>query len=88
SRYRAKEEVEAWRVKEPLIRLRLFMEKKGLWTREYEEGVGKAALGAVDREIEAYEGLSAPEPADMFRYTYDELTARQKREIKEFGWER
>lgn len=88
SRYRTREEVEAWRVREPLIRLRLFMEKKGLWSREYEEGVGKAALDAVDREIEAYEGLSAPEPADMFRYTYDELTVRQKRELKEFGWGR
>lgn len=88
ARYRPKEEVEAWRGKEPLIRLRLFMEKKGLWTREYEEGIAKAAQAAVDREIAESERLAAPEPADMLRYTYDEPTARQKRELKEFGWEK
>ena len=36
ARYRLKEEVEAWKAKDPLLRLKLFMEKKGLWNNQYQ----------------------------------------------------
>lgn len=35
SRYRFRDEVKAWKAKDPIIRLRLFMEKKGLWNEYY-----------------------------------------------------
>lgn len=88
SRYRSDEEVEAWMKKEPVIRLRLFLEKKGLWTKEYEDDVTKKALEAVDAEIKKAESYPAPDPADIIRYTYADLTPRQKRELKELGWEK
>lgn len=88
SRYRLKEDVEEWKKKEPMIRLRLFLEKKGLWTKEYEEEVSKKALVAVDKDIEAAEKYPAPVPADMIRYTNSELTQTQKRELEELGWEK
>lgn len=88
TRYRSREEVEAWKQKEPLIRLRLYMEKKGLWTKEYEDGISKKAQEEADKNIQAAESYAAPDPADIIRYTYDELTPRQKRELKEFGWEK
>ncbi|MBI1910739.1 MAG: pyruvate dehydrogenase (acetyl-transferring) E1 component subunit alpha [Deltaproteobacteria bacterium] len=88
SRYRTEEEVEVWKKKEPLIRLRLFMEKKGLWTKQYEDEVSKKAQETVDKEIQKAEAFAAPDPADIVRYTYGELTPRQKRELKEFGWEK
>ncbi len=88
SRYRSKEEVEEWRGKEPLIRLRLYMEKKGVWTKDYEDTVSKKALESVDAEIKKSEGFAPPDPADIIRYTYAEPTPRQKRELKEFGWEK
>ncbi|MBI5469270.1 MAG: pyruvate dehydrogenase (acetyl-transferring) E1 component subunit alpha [Deltaproteobacteria bacterium] len=88
SRYRNKEDVEEWRKKEPMIRFRLFLEKKGLWTKEYEEDVLRKALEAVDREIEAAEKYPAPDPADIIRYTNSELTQTQKRELEELGWEK
>lgn len=88
SRYRKKEEVEEWRKKEPLLRFRLFLEKKGLWTKEYEEEVAKKAQEAVDGEIEKAEKFPPPDPADIIRYTNFELTVRQKAELKEFGWEK
>jgi pyruvate dehydrogenase E1 component alpha subunit len=88
SRYRNKEDVEEWRKKEPMIRFRLFLEKKGLWTKEYEEEVSKKALEAVDKEIELSEKYPAPVPADIIRYTNSEPTPAQKRELKELGWEK
>ncbi len=86
SRYRSKEEVEAWRAKEPLVRLRLYLEKKGKWTKGYEESVTKKAQESVDAEIKKAEAYPPPDPADIIRYTYAELTLRQKKEMKESGW--
>lgn len=88
TRYRLKEDVEGWRKKEPMIRLRLFLEKKGLWTKEYEEEVSRKALEAVDKDIEKAEKYPAPVPADIIRYTNSELTQTQKRELEELGWEK
>jgi pyruvate dehydrogenase E1 component alpha subunit len=86
SRYRTDEEVEEWKAKEPLIRLRLYMEKKGWWTKEYEEAEARKAKEAVDADIKKAEAYSAPDPADIIKYTYKDLTGRQKKELKEFGW--
>ncbi len=36
SRYRNKEEEETWRARDPIIRFRKFLEKKGLWTEDVE----------------------------------------------------
>ena len=37
TRYRTDEEVSSWQKKDPLIRLRKYLEKKGLWNSEIEE---------------------------------------------------
>lgn len=87
SRYRGDEEVEEWKSKEPLIRLRLYMEKKGWWSKEYEEEAAKKALETVDAEIKKAESFPAPAPADMIRHTYKELTPLQEKELKERGWQ-
>lgn len=87
SRYRPKEEVEEWKGREPLIRLRLYMEKKGLWTKEYEDDVAKKAATEVDKAVKESESYAPPEASDIIRYTNAELTARQRKELKEFGWE-
>ena len=86
SRYRSGAEVEEWKAKEPLIRLRLFMEKKGWWTKEYEDAFMKKAQETVDAEIKKAESYPAPDPADMLKFTYKELSARQAKELRERGW--
>ncbi|MEK6791383.1 MAG: pyruvate dehydrogenase (acetyl-transferring) E1 component subunit alpha [Deltaproteobacteria bacterium] len=83
SRYRSKDEVESWKAKEPLIRLRLFMEKKGLWSKAYEDEVIKKASEAVDAAIKEAEGFSQPQAVDMIRFTNKDLSLRQKRELEE-----
>lgn len=88
SRYRSKEDVERWKEREPLVRLRLFMEKKGLWTKEYEEKVVGDAIEAVDKAISEAEAMPPPDPSDIIRYTYAEPTERQKKEMRELGWEK
>ncbi|MFQ5442413.1 MAG: pyruvate dehydrogenase (acetyl-transferring) E1 component subunit alpha [Thermodesulfobacteriota bacterium] len=88
SRYRSKEEVEKWMKREPLIRLRLFMEKKGLWTEEYEKEAIAGAEAEVDAAIKEAEAVDAPPPSDMIKFTNAELSVRQIKELKDLKWER
>jgi len=87
SRYRKKEEVEEWKKKEPLIRLKLFMEKKGILTKDYEDEVAKKSEAAVHSAVEEAEAFPKPVPSDMARHTCKDLSPRQLKELKESGWE-
>jgi pyruvate dehydrogenase E1 component alpha subunit len=84
SRYRPKEEIEAWKAKDPILRLRLYMEKKGLWTEAYQKDVETRAMAAVDEAQKKAETTSPPDSRDMFTYTYGSLTRRQTRQMKDF----
>jgi pyruvate dehydrogenase E1 component alpha subunit len=84
SRYRTKEEVEAWKSKDPILRLERYMEKKGLWTPDYQKEAAARAMAATDEAVKQEESLDRPDPRDMFNYTYGNLTQRQKREMKDF----
>lgn len=82
SRYRTKEEVEEWKSKDPLSRLRLFMEKRGLWTEQYHKEIEYKAKSAVDEAVKKEESIEHSNPGDMFLYTYEKLTQRQIRQMK------
>ncbi len=83
SRYRTKEEVDLWKSKDPLLRMKLFMEKKGLWTEEYQKEVEAKAKTAVDEAEKKAEAVERPDPRDMFNYTYAKLTQRQQDEMRD-----
>ncbi len=84
SRYRPKEEIETWKARDPLLRMRLYLEKKGLGTDAYQKDVEALAKAAVDEAQKKAESAAPPDPKDMFTYTYTSLTQRQVREIKDF----
>ncbi len=83
SRYRDPQEVKEWEKREPLIRLRLVMQKLGLWTESYEKEVRKHAEEAVDSAIKRAESMAPPDPSDIILYTCHTPSNRQKRELKE-----
>jgi pyruvate dehydrogenase E1 component alpha subunit len=82
SRYRPKEDIEKWKLKDPLLRLKLYMEKKGLWTQQYEDDVKKKVTELVDSEIKKEEAAGLPDSKDIINFTYKELTQRQKKEME------
>jgi len=81
SRYRTKELVAAWEAKDPILRLRLFMQKKGLWDEAYQKEVEGRAKLKVDEAEKEMESLQPPDPKDMFTYTYEALTPRQMKQM-------
>jgi pyruvate dehydrogenase E1 component alpha subunit len=86
SRYRTEEEVGRWKEKDPLKRLRLYMERKGLWSEEDEYRIREKARAEVEEAVKRAEAEPPADPADMLAYTYRELTGRQKKELGEAGW--
>jgi pyruvate dehydrogenase E1 component alpha subunit len=81
SRYRPKEDLEKWKEKDPLLRLKLYMEKKSIWNQQYEDEVRKTTTEFVDGEIKKEETAVLPDQKDIINFTYEELTQRQKKEI-------
>jgi pyruvate dehydrogenase E1 component alpha subunit len=84
ARYRTKEEVEAWKSKDPLLRLKLFMEKNRLWTEEYQKHVEEEAKTAVSGAVKLAESMAPPGPQDMLAYTYETMTLSQKHQARDF----
>ena len=82
-RYRSAAEVAEWRAKDPILRLRLFMEEKGFWTGEDEKRSWEEARAAIEAAVHEAESAPSPEPGEMFDSACAELSPRQKRQREE-----
>jgi pyruvate dehydrogenase E1 component alpha subunit len=81
--YRTEEEVATWRKKDPIDRLRKFMERRGWWNAEQEQGAWKHAEELVEAAVKEYEAIKPQPPGDIFDYTFatlPPLLAEQKNE--------
>lgn len=83
SRYRNEEEVKKWEKRDPILRLEKFMKSKGMWTKEYANSVTQDAKQRVEKTVKEYESVAAPDPADMFTYTFEEMPAQLQEQWKE-----
>lgn len=82
SHYRRAEEVEQWKGKDPIDRLKKYMEKKRLWDEGYGQKVLREARERVDGAVKEEETLPASDPRDMFRYTFGELTEELREQMR------
>lgn len=86
SRYRSKEEMEAWQKKDPIERLEKYIRKKGLLDDAYKEVVLQKAQEVIEKAVTEFEKFPAPEPKDIFKYVFAEMTQQQKEEMQDlFG---
>ncbi len=84
SKYRSEAEVAAWRKKDPVARMRKFLEAKGLWNAKNEEEL----LANVDKQVSAavneYESVPKADVEDIFRYQYEEMPDFLKRQMGDY----
>ncbi len=73
ARYRTAEEVKSWARRDPIERLRRYMESKGMWSAEYGDKVQREAEEKVKRGVEEWEKVPPPEPIDIFKYTFAQM---------------
>ena len=73
SRYRKKEDVEAARTVEPLIRIRKYLTDLGVWDDDKEQALLEDAADKVDIAVQKYLNTPKPPVESMFDYMYQDL---------------
>ncbi len=82
TKYRSAKEVEAWRKKDPIIRLQKYMQHKKLWTQAYEKKLQADIQKKIDNSVKAAEGIE-PQPVEsIFNYTYSEMDWNLKEQLE------
>lgn len=83
---RKQEEVDTWKLKDPLIRLESFLMKNGIVNDGYKQDVLLRAQERMRESIALFRAKPAPDPQDIFRYMYSEMTPRLSEQLEEaFG---
>lgn len=70
SLYRSEEEVKAWQAKDPLLRLRLYLEKQGLWDNSQEKKMWEAITLEVEDAITEAKATPPPSLHSMIDEVY------------------
>jgi pyruvate dehydrogenase E1 component alpha subunit len=74
-RYRAEADVEDWRTRDPLDRVRDFLVDSGEWTAEWQAGIEAAASDRVEEAVTAAEAVVPLGPDEIFEAMFAEPTA-------------
>lgn len=85
--YRSSEEEEAWKEKDPLLRLRRFLENEGLWNDREEEKLWEDAAQEVTEAIDIAKGTPKPVLKSLVEDVYAEVPdtlQEQYEELKTF----
>ncbi len=86
TKYRNKTEEEEWAKADPLIRMKKYMDQKGIW-KENEEKLIEAYKLEVDKQFEEAENFTPYQLDDVFQHMYVEMPddlKRQKTEYEQF----
>ncbi len=81
SRYRTSDEVEEWTLRDPVLRLRRYLETQGLWDDSQEAMLADEAAQWVDGQVKAMEEMVADSPAAIFEHMYAELPVNLKEQM-------
>ncbi|CAN5666657.1 thiamine pyrophosphate-dependent dehydrogenase E1 component subunit alpha [soil metagenome] len=84
SRYRPAEEVAAWRLRDPIARLRRFLERRSLWGDEAEEGLRSEIAGELDEAVAAAEAAGPQDVDTLFEDVFAELPAHLERQRERY----
>jgi pyruvate dehydrogenase E1 component alpha subunit len=82
TKYRKEEEIELWRPLDPLVRLRLYLKEKGLWTEPVEQQLSEEIQKEIDQAVKDAEAVPAPGPEDIFKYVFAEMTPPLKEQLE------
>jgi 2-oxoisovalerate dehydrogenase E1 component alpha subunit len=85
TRYRLATELEAWKLKDPLERMKAFLYKQQIVDASFFEGVEHDANELAARIRKGCLEMPDPDPLSMFDSVYDEITPLLEQQRDEFG---
>jgi pyruvate dehydrogenase E1 component alpha subunit len=71
--YRTEEEEKSFRPFDPMLRMRAFLESRGLWDGEREEAATAAAVTEFDEALSRVEAIELPARDDIVRHAYAQV---------------
>jgi pyruvate dehydrogenase E1 component subunit alpha len=74
SRYRPDEEEKEWRERDPIERVRRYLEGRGVWSKEWQEEIEREESAAIEAAVEEAEALAPQEPEQIFESMFAEMT--------------
>ncbi len=83
ARYRDEGEAERWREKDPLIRIRILLEKARGWTPEWQEELEQNASAVIEEAVARAEAYPQPTVDEMFARMYSEPTSPLRDQLGE-----
>jgi pyruvate dehydrogenase E1 component alpha subunit len=81
-RYRSAGEVEEWKKRDPVERMRRFLEKRGFWTVEYQRELEQRTRETIDLAVREAESAAPAERSEIFLSVFENCTPRQTREME------
>lgn len=82
TKYRQMAEVEEWKRKDPIKRFQIYLEKKGIWSQDYEDKLTKELTAEIEKAAEEAEAYK-PRVENMFKYVYAEMPPSLKEQMDE-----
>jgi len=85
-KYRKESEVKKWELKDPILRLKKYMEKMKMFSEKYENEIRKTSEDQVEKALAKAESVPKLKPEEIFDYTYSSLTQElieQREQIKQ-----
>lgn len=82
TKYRTEKEIDPWKPLDPMVRLRLYLKEKGLWSEEIEQRLTEEAQKEIDQVVKDAEAVPVPEVEEIFKYVYAEMTPQLKEQLE------
>ncbi len=73
TRYRETAESEEWKRKDPIERMKKYLQQVGIWTEAYEEQVWEEARFRINKATSEAESVEQPDWASLFENVYEEM---------------
>ncbi len=83
TKYRSKGEVDEWKKKDPIDRLKKFMIKRKIADETFFAEVQEKANEIIEKAVEKMESIKQADKSEIFYYTYGEMTNRLKEELNQ-----
>jgi pyruvate dehydrogenase E1 component alpha subunit len=82
TKYRTEKEIDPWKPLDPMVRLKLYLKEKRLWSEEVEQKMTEEAQKEIDQAVKDAEAMPVPEVDEIFKYVFAEMTPPLKEQLE------
>jgi pyruvate dehydrogenase E1 component alpha subunit len=81
-RYRTEGEQQKWEARDPIKRFRAYLERKGIWTEQWQHELEERATKEISEAIAKAESIAPHVPEHLFENMYAEMPEELKEQLE------